>query len=146
MEYFSNSRRSRSIHLSSGRTFSTINENIYTTINFNPNDNSITMEINEDLNHQIFIVNNDDKTDGILYLPIGITNYDYQLSIINTTSNDLIIYTIDPTNYPIYVNSFSADTNSVTDYDSFILPSKRLVKLTHILVDGATDGFGYYET
>lgn len=145
MAFFSNSNRSRSIHLTTG-AFTNNNENIYTNIVFNPTDDSINMEINEDLNHQIFIVNNDNKTDGILYLPINITNYDYQLSIINTTSNNLIIYTSDTNNYPIYVSSFSEDSNSDTDYESFILPSKRLVKLTHILKDGSADGFGYYET
>ena len=145
MAFFSNSNRSRSIHLTTG-TFINNNENIYTTIVFNPTDDSINMEFNENLNYQIFIVNNDNKTDGILYLPISITNYDYQLSIINTTSNDLIIYTSDTINYPIYVSSFSEDSNSDTDYESFILPSKRLVKLTHILKDGSADGFGFYET
>lgn len=146
MSFFSNSNRSRSFHLNTENTFNNINENIYTNILFENTNDSITLTFSDNSNYQIFIVNNDNNTDGILYLPTDITNYDYQLSIVNTTSNDLIIYTSDPTNYPIYVNSFSADTNSVTDYDSFILPSKRLVKLTHILVDGTTEGFGFYET
>ena len=144
MNYFSNSNRSRYFHLSTERNFNTINENIYTTINFTPQNNSITIQPNNTLNYQIFIVNNNANINGILYLPTGITMYDYQISIINSSSNDLKIYTSDTTNYPIYVNSFNSDSNTV--YESFILPSKRLVKLTHILVDGSSDGFGFYET